>query len=127
MNLLLDTHVVLWIANNDARLYSETLDAIADPTRIVFVSAASAWESAIKSSLGKLVIPDDWEAMLTHYRFEPLDITARHALAIRDLPAIHRDPFDRMLIAQARLDRLVLVSGDSAIAAYDVPVLSPSA
>lgn len=127
MNLLLDTHVVLWIANEDGRLSPDAMDAIADPTRVVFVSAASAWEVAIKSALGKLAIPGDWEAMLAHYRFEPLDITAQHALAIRDLPAIHRDPFDRMLVAQARVERLVLVSHDAAIRAYDVPVLSPMA
>lgn len=73
------------------------------------------------------MIQSDWETMLAHYLFEPHDATARHTLAIRDLPRVHRDPFDRMLVAHARVERLALVSQDTAVARYDMPVFSPTA
>lgn len=123
MNLLLDTHVLLWIATGEDLLGRRARRAIEDGRTLVFVSAASAWEIAIKSRLGTLDAPDDFVAMLEHYRFTPLDVTSEHALAVRDLPLHHRDPFDRMLVAQARSEGLMLVTGDARLRAYDVPVL----
>lgn len=123
MNLLLDTHVLLWIAAGEDRVGPRTRAAIEDATSLVFVSAASAWEIAIKAGLGKLDAPDDYLEMLEHYRFSPLDVRSEHALAVRDLPQHHRDPFDRLLVAQARIEGLSLVTHDPNVLAYDVPSL----
>lgn len=123
MSLLLDTHVLLWIAAGEDMLAHEAKAAIEDGRRLVFVSAASAWEIAIKSRLGKLDAPTDYMAMLQHYRFLPLDVTSQHALAVRELPDLHRDPFDRLLVAQARAERLTVVTRDRAIQRYDVPTV----
>jgi PIN domain nuclease of toxin-antitoxin system len=123
VNLLLDTHVLLWIAAGEAVPGPRARDAIADGRRLVFVSAASAWEIAIKARLGKLDVPDDLPEMLEHYRFTPLDVTTRHAMAVRELPDLHRDPFDRMLVAQARAEGLTVVSHDPQVLAYDVASL----
>ena len=124
MNLLLDTHVLLWIAAGEHALGPGARAAIADGRRLVFVSVASVWEIAIKARLGKLEVPTDYLAMLEHYRFLPLDVTSEHALAVRDLPDLHRDPFDRMLVAQARSEHLTIVTHDAAVRQYDVPALA---
>ncbi len=89
----------------------------------MFVSAVTAWEIAIKKSLGKLSAPDNYLEGLARYRFTALDITTEHALAVETLPLHHRDPFDRLLIAQAQLEKLTLVTSDPKIWAYDVAVL----
>ena len=123
MNLLLDTHVLLWIAAGEDALGPRAKEAIAVGRRMVFVSAASAWEIAIKARLGKLDAPNDLGEMLDHYRFTPLDVTTRHAMAVRTLPDLHRDPFDRMLVAQARTEGLTLVSHDPQVLAYEVASL----
>ena len=123
MNLLLDTHVLLWIAAGDDKLGPQARAAIEDGRRLVFVSAATTWEIAIKSGLGRLDVPDDYLEMLQHYRFTPLDIRHEHALAVRALPSLHRDPFDRMLVAQARTEGLVLVTRDPNVRGYDVSTL----
>ncbi len=123
MNLLLDTHVLLWIAAGEDALGPRARDAIADGRRLVFVSAASAWEIAIKARLGKLDAPDDLPALLEHYRFTPLDVTTGHAMLVRTLPDLHRDPFDRMLVAQARSEGLMVVSHDPQVLAYEVASL----
>ncbi len=124
MNLLLDTHVLLWVATRDPRLGSAAAESIRDGARLVFVSAASAWEIAIKRALGKLDAPADLGAVLRAYRFTPLDVTIDHGLGVEALPPLHRDPFDRMLVAQARTEGLTLVSNDARLAAYDVAYLS---
>ncbi|MGY1824262.1 type II toxin-antitoxin system VapC family toxin [Geodermatophilus sp. SYSU D00079] len=98
-------------------------EAIADPGTAVAVSAASAWEMAIKAALGKLSAPDDLAAELAHHGFEPLPITVEDGLAAGRLPRHHEDPFDRMLIAQAARRRLVVVTADRRFGDYDVPVL----
>ncbi|MFO8150468.1 MAG: type II toxin-antitoxin system VapC family toxin [Trueperaceae bacterium] len=120
MNLLLDTHVLLWIAAGGDALGPRAAAAISEGRRRVFVSAVTAWEITIKAALGRIDAPRDYLEMLDHYRFTPLDVTTAHALAVRDLPLHHRDPFDRMLVAQARLEGLALVTGDAQLAAYDV-------
>jgi PIN domain nuclease of toxin-antitoxin system len=123
MNYLLDTHVLLWIAAGGEKLGSRTVGRLREPRRTVFVSAVSAWEIAIKASLGRVRIPDNYHAMLEAFRFTPLDIKADHALAVQHLPQHHRDPFDRLLVAQTRCEGLTLVTVDAALAAYQIPIL----
>lgn len=124
MTLLLDTHALLWWLSDDPTLSEAARTVIAAPDAVVTVSAASAWEISIKSSLGKLEVPDDLEDQLARHRFKPLPITVSHALAAGSLPRHHDDPFDRMLVAQARLEGLTLVTRDSRIALYGVPVVA---
>ncbi|MGY1662360.1 type II toxin-antitoxin system VapC family toxin [Geodermatophilus sp. SYSU D00705] len=124
MTLLLDTHVLLWWLAEDDRLTPTMREAIADPGAAVAVSAVSAWEMSIKAALGKLAAPDDLVAELDHHGFEPLPVTVEDGLAAGALPRHHDDPFDRMLIAQARRRRLVLVTADRRFADYDVRTLA---
>lgn len=123
MRLLLDTHVVLWALVDDPRLAVGARAAISDGRNQIFVSAVNAWEISIKRSLGKLRVPDDLVEQVRRAGFEHLDITVAHALAVGDLPDHHRDPFDRMLVAQARAAGLMLVTRDAEIQRYDVPTL----
>lgn len=121
MNLLLDTHVFLWAVDDNPNLSPAAREAIVDGHNVVYVSAATAWEISIKRAIGKLKIPDsDYLEELRLHRFTPLSITTEHALAVENLPPHHKDPFDRMLIAQALEEKLVLVSRDSRLKAYDV-------
>jgi PIN domain nuclease of toxin-antitoxin system len=123
-NLLLDTHAFLWAIDNDPRLSQKAREAIVDGNNVVFVSAATAWEIAIKRSIGKLKAPDgDYLEELRLHRFTPLNITSEHALAVENLPFHHNDPFDRMLVVQARLEDLILVTRDPRIMAYEVRVI----
>ncbi len=124
MSLLLDTHVLLWVLMDDARLPAAARTAIEDGRTRVLVSAVSPWEITIKAGLGKLRAPDDLLRQIAALRFEELDVTFAHALAVADLPDHHADPFDRLLIAQARTERLTLVTSDPAIRLYDVTVLA---
>ena len=113
MRLLLDTHVLLWWLSDDRKLAKNARDIIADSNNDVLVSSASLWEVAIKASLGRLEIElDDLENAIVRNGFRPLPIGFRHAVTVGRLPAIHRDPFDRMLVAQARVEELRLVSHD---------------
>jgi PIN domain nuclease of toxin-antitoxin system len=119
VKLLLDTHVLLWWLDDDARLDTSAADAIA-VADIVVVSAASAWEIAIKQAIGKLSGPGDLTAELATNGFTELPVTVAHALAAGVLPAHHSDPFDRMLVAQARLEGLTLVTRDERLADYGI-------
>lgn len=123
MKLLLDTHVVLWWLDDPAILSTPAKTAIADPQNDVLVSAAVAWEIPIKRALGKLTAPSDFESAIQFSGFQPMSITVAHALAAGGLPAHHRDPFDRMLVAQALLEECTLVSRDPNIVLYNVPVI----
>lgn len=124
MNLLLDTHAFLWAVDNAPRLSQNARDAIVGGNNVVFVSAATAWEISIKKAIGKLKVPDgDYLEELRLHRFTPLDITTEHALAVENLPAHHKDPFDRMLVAQAQVERLTLVSHDPRMKVYSVQVI----
>lgn len=130
MHLLLDTHTLIWwlaknsTLSNTAKAAMPTASfAIAHPDNIVFVSAASAWEIAIKKSLGKLQAPDDLKQQLEMQRFTPLAINIDHALAIKQLPHHHQDPFDRILITQAIHERLTIVSRDHIFKSYDVAIV----
>src|SRR5258708_17110277 len=121
MTLLLDTHVLLWWLDNPRLLTRQAKKAIEDGRNRIYVSAAVAWEIAIKKSLGKLDAPDDLEEMIDANRFSPLPVTIPHALGAMSLPAHHRDPFDRILIAQALHEGFRLVTRDQEIAKYPVP------
>ncbi|MBI5446467.1 MAG: type II toxin-antitoxin system VapC family toxin [Deltaproteobacteria bacterium] len=123
MNLLLDTHVLLWWLDDDPALSKAARDAIADGQNLVFVSAVTVWEIRIKEALGKLGIPSDFQEVLAAQPLLPLDVTAEHAHAIARLPDHHRDPFDRMLIAQAGVERLAVVTHDSRFRDYGIPLL----
>lgn len=124
MTLLLDTHVLLWWLAEDDRLTPTMREAIADPATPVVVSAASAWEMAIKAGLGKLTIPGDLAGELERQGFDELPVTVQDGVAAGALPRHHADPFDRMLIAQAARRRFVLVTADRRFADYDVLTLS---
>lgn len=100
---------------------------MAEPTNIVFVSAASVWEIAIKRSIGKMEAPDDLLERVEEANFEPLPVGFDHAERVAALPLHHRDPFDRLLVAQAQVEGATLVTVDRALAAYDVKRLDASA
>ncbi len=124
--LLLDTHVLLWALSDPGRIPAASAVAIADVDNEVAVSAVTGWEIAIKQSLGKLALPGPAESWLPgavkKTGLDWIDITTDDALAVRGLPWHHRDPFDRLLVAQARAGWTV-VTHDAAFAAYGVPVL----
>ena len=122
MNLLLDTHILLWWLANSHRLSSASESAIRDCEQ-VFVSAATAWEIGIKTALGKLEFRGDLQAQLQQNGFRPLAVTIGHAVAAAQLPLHHRDPFDRMLVAQANLEGLTLLTTDARLKAYGVPMI----
>ena len=121
MTFLLDTHVLLWWLDNPRQLSRQAKKAIEDGRNHIYVSAAVAWEIAIKKSLGKLEAPDDLDEMIDANRFSALPVTIAHALGVLALPDHHRDPFDRILIAQALHEGLPLVTRDQEIAKYPVP------
>lgn len=124
MNLLLDTHVFLWAVDDAPQLSTAARAAITDGNNLVFVSAATAWEIAIKKAIGKLSLPQgNYLDELQVHRFTPLDITTEHALAVENLPHHHKDPFDRLLIAQAQVEKLVFVTGDARIKQYAVQIM----
>lgn len=123
MNVLIDTHILLWWLADDPRLPPLARSVIALSDNAIMVSAASAWEISIKKAAGRLEAPDNLLDVLNDNDFDTLPITATHALAAGALPAHHADPFDRMLIAQARLEALTLASVDSRFPLYDVTLL----
>jgi PIN domain nuclease of toxin-antitoxin system len=120
--LLLDTHIFLWWRGEPSRLAPQVQSSIAIAD-IVFVSVASAWEAAIKVSLGRLELPDTVEAGVLASGFEKLLISFSHAEHAASLPHHHRDPFDRMLVAQAQAEGLTLVTHDRLLAPYDIDIL----
>lgn len=122
MRLLLDTHVFLWWRENSPRLGAEARRAIAS-AELVYVSGASAWEIAIKIGKGKLRLKESIEIGVEASQFTKLAVQVRHAAAVQGLEPHTSDPFDRMLIAQAKVERLVLVTADRRFAPYGVPVL----
>jgi PIN domain nuclease of toxin-antitoxin system len=123
VRLLLDTHALLWWLGDDPVLSQAARAAIGRPEADVTVSAASAWEVSIKRALGKLIAPSDLEEQLARHRFSSLPVTVTHALLAGSLPRHHDDPFDRMLVAQARIEGLTLVTRDPRIGSYGVPTI----
>lgn len=121
---LLDTHILLWWLEGSEKLPAKARDVIQDGQNAIYVSAGAIWEMVIKQALGRLEMPDDLEAVLAGDHIEVLPITAAHTLAVATLPPHHHDPFDRIQIAQARHERLVLISVDADIQKYDAELLA---
>lgn len=123
MTLLLDTHVVIWWLTDDPTL-SDDLKGRLDHEPDVFVSVAVMWEVAIKQAIGKLSEPSDLPERIRDSGFRTLSISVDHAIVAGRLPMIHRDPFDRIMVAQAWCDNLTLVTRDPLVLKYDVPSLA---
>ena len=127
MKALLDTHVFLWWIMDDARLSLYIRDFIADEGNDLFLSSASCWEIAIKTKIGRLKLPDNPEKFIPDQmianNISGLPIQLVHALHVYNLPDHHRDPFDRMLVAQARIEKIPIITNDRLIADYDVKIL----
>lgn len=123
MKLLLDTHAALWFLSGDQRLGQNARRQLTDGASHVLLSAAVVWEVAIKRSLGKLVVPEEYLSLLLGAGVQPLAVSVAHAAAVEQLPWHHRDPFDRMLVAQASIEGAVLVSHDEALRPYGVPLV----
>ncbi len=123
MKLLLDTHAALWWLTEDERLGEATADRLNDETNQVLLSAAVVWEVAIKRSLGKLKTPEGFAPTLLDAGAQPLPVSLDHAAAVEHLPWHHRDPFDRILVAQASIEGAALVSQDAALQPYGVQLV----
>lgn len=122
--LLLDTHALLWWLTTPERLNEQTHEAISDLNNDVFVSAVSGWEIALKSNLGKLSAPDNLQAKVLESGFTLLNVTFSHGVQAGSLPLHHRDPFDRLLIAQAQTEGLLLVTRDARIRQYGLQTMA---
>lgn len=122
--LLLDTHVLLWSLTEPGKVSRPTRDALEDARNEVFASAVSGWEIAVKRALGKLKAPDNLEAAVKVQDFIPLNLTFLHAEQAGALPPHHGDPFDRMLIAQAQVEGLILVTRDTRITLYGIRTMT---
>jgi PIN domain nuclease of toxin-antitoxin system len=120
---LLDTHILLWWLANDPRLSKTARICIANPAHKIFVSAVSIWEIAVKKSLGKLSVPDNFIAATAKAGFEALPVTFAHAMRVVSLPLHHNDPFDRLLIAQALEQGFVLITQDEKVHQYPLKCL----
>lgn len=123
MRLLLDTHALIWALDAPDRLPAKVHEAF-ETSAVVFISAASTWEIAIKVAIGRLVFPiGELPQALADAAFQELPISIPHSLAAADLPLLHRDPFDRLLVAQAQHERLTLVTLDPDVRRYSVDTL----
>ena len=122
MRILLDTHLLLWWLEGSPWLSAQARETIRDPENTVFVSAVSLWEIWLKQSLGKLRLPADFTERLAAESFESPSLMAAHTRQVALLPWRHRDPFDRMLVAQAQVEKLVLLTADEALASYGAVV-----
>ena len=125
MKILFDTHLLLWAITDDRRLSARVRALLADPANECFYSAASVWEVAIKNGLPKrsLGIPADaFRREVEEAGFRPLPVRPEHAAAVENLPHLHEDPFDRLLLAQARAEGCILLTSDSVLPAYGDPV-----
>jgi PIN domain nuclease of toxin-antitoxin system len=120
MQYLLDTHVILWWLTEPKKIKPKSYKIICDKSNKIFLSSASFWEMAIKKSLGRLSLPHNLVETLISEGFEMLNITPEDALSVADLPLLHADPFDRLLIMQAKLHDLVIITSDEKMATYPV-------
>jgi PIN domain nuclease of toxin-antitoxin system len=123
VRLLIDTHTFLWWSEISPSLSTAARDAIADPANDVIVSIAALWELVIKTSLGKLPLPDDLETMVVGQGFSVLSVDLMHLRQFGTLPLHHRDPFDRMMIAQALAEGIPIATVDRRFAAYGVQIV----
>ena len=122
MNLLLDTCVLLWWLDDPDLLSKEALTAIKEPDNEIIVSVVSVWEIAIKKALGKLETPENLKELVVDSGFALRPVNYEHAWQVKDLPSHHRDPFDRLLISQAKTESLMLVTRDSWLKAYNISI-----
>jgi PIN domain nuclease of toxin-antitoxin system len=120
MKLLLDTHILIWWLTQDQKLSQTEIDIITDSDNIIFVSAATAWEIAVKKMIGKLEAPDDLPAALAANNFFELPITIEHSQKLYQLPLHHQDPFDRIMVAQALAEDLIFMTRDAKIMCYEI-------
>jgi PIN domain nuclease of toxin-antitoxin system len=127
VRVLIDTHVFLWWNEGNSQLSKKAVRILTDPGNSLVLSVASAWEIAIKTQAGKLRIPEDAATYVptrvAHYGMEILPIQLGHALALASLPLLHRDPFDRILIAQSQIEKLPILTADPAIRGYPVDAI----
>jgi len=123
MNYLLDTHVVLWWLTDPKEIATKARKIIADKEESIYISSASCWEMAIKKGIGRLKFPANLLDILTSEGFDIIPITANESLSVADLPLIHQDPFDRLLIVQAKLNDMILITRDETIVKYPVITL----
>lgn len=117
---LLDTHILLWWLSDDKKLGKKRTELLAQSSNQIAVSTVSIWEIVIKKSLGKLKVPDNLKEVIYENEFEILSITPDHVLSLQNLPPIHNDPFDRLLIAQSIYEDMVIVTADKIIPKYEV-------
>jgi PIN domain nuclease of toxin-antitoxin system len=126
VKLLLDTHSFLWWITDDRRLPASARAILADPANELFLSAASGWEISIKCRIGKLHLAEAPEAFIPRHlsanNIQSLPVQMEHALRVSSLPPLHRDPFDRLLVAQSQLERIPLITADPAVSQYAVDV-----
>jgi PIN domain nuclease of toxin-antitoxin system len=122
---LLDTAVFLWWLDGSPELGPRCRELVADQRNEVFVSAATTWEIAIKKALGKLDAPEDMDSIVEDEGFSKLPISLYHGQLAGSLPALHRDPFDRMLVAQTQAEGLILITSDANISKYNVRIRNP--
>jgi len=123
MQFLIDTHVLLWALCEPDKLKKETIELIENENNIILVSIATLWELQVKESINKLKLPDNFFCDLTNFGYEILPINIQHLKKLKFLPMHHRDPFDRMLIAQAITEKLKLITQDQDICKYEVQVI----
>ncbi|NUN98532.1 MAG: type II toxin-antitoxin system VapC family toxin [Candidatus Omnitrophica bacterium] len=124
MRLLLDTHILLWTFSSPRTIKEVVRREIVNPRNSIYVSAVSAWEISIKKTLGKLESPDDLKGAIRETGFSELAVTMDHAIHAVELPRHHEDPFDRMLVAQAEIEHLILVTRDSILLRYGIQCLT---
>ena len=126
MNLLLDTHIALWAITDSPRLSARARELLADPSAVVWVSVASVWEIAIKHRLGRGDMPVSGTDALRYFgesRFKNLPVQGPHAAALDTLPLVHTDPFDRLIVAQALIEPMRLLTHDATVASYSDTIL----
>lgn len=127
MRVLLDTHAFLWWITDDSRLPASAREVIADPGNELFLSAASGWEMAIKARLGRLEVAGVLTRLIPEHMarnaIQGLPVSMGHALSVQDLPDIHRDPFDRILVSQGLLEQMPILTQDENIAKYEIQVI----
>ncbi|MEM7228171.1 MAG: type II toxin-antitoxin system VapC family toxin [Planctomycetota bacterium] len=123
MGYLLDTNAVLWCMDRPERLRGEVRELIEDRRNPIYISAAGTWEMSVKHALGRLELPLDIRPVLEQMGIRTLPVTVDHAHVVRSLPPIHRDPFDRIMIAQSKHDDLAMITSDVTIAQYDIKTI----
>jgi PIN domain nuclease of toxin-antitoxin system len=120
LNFLIDTHILLWWLADHPSLSSKARKLISNENNLIFVSMASIWEMIIKKAIGKLKTPDNIDNVLKENDFKELPIKLEHVIAVGHLPNYHKDPFDRMLLAQAKCETLTLITSDEKLTIYEI-------